>query len=216
MKQQKSEIIVNIFLLALVLFIIVFFLFYDKYDLFRFPFEADVWGTASDWVMIFVTAITAFYLYQSLKSQREIQLMQQKVTKIEEYDYLMKIKPDFKISIDRCTIKPKNLNGPQVVNGLAILETENHTAINVKILIRTYINNELRTERDESFDYREPQYETALKIDEFEIKRDGSDNFHITYNITYQDVDGNHYKKRIKVKNKGLRLSLVNYPAERI
>src|SRR5690606_33343214 len=112
--------------------------------------------------------------------------------------------------------KPKNLNGPQVVNCLAILEAENHTAINVKILIRTYINNELKAEYDESFDRREPKYSTVLKIDQFEVKRDGSDNFHITYNITYEDIDGNPYKKRIKVKNKGLVLSLVNHPAERL
>ncbi|SEL23514.1 hypothetical protein [Parapedobacter koreensis] len=216
MKQPKSEIIVNVFLLALVLFIIAFFLFYDKYNLFRFPFDANVWGTASDWVMIFVTAITAYYLYQSLKSQREIQLMQQKVTKIEEYDYLMKIKPNFKISIDRSTIKPKNLSGPQIVNCLAILEAENHTAINVKVLIRTYINNELQAEYDESFDRYEPKYGNVLKIDQFEVKRDGSDKFHITYNITYDDIEGNSYKKRIKVKNKALSLSLVDYPAERL
>lgn len=214
MKQPKSEIIVNVFFLALVLFIIAFFLFYNKYDLFRLPFDVNVWRTVSDWVMIFVTAITAYYLYQSLKSQREIQLMQQKVTKMEEYDYLMKIKPDFKISIDRSTIKP-NLSGPQIVNCLAILEAENHTAINVKILIRTYINNELRAEFDESFDRREPKYGIALKIDQFEVKRDGSDNFHITYNTTYEDIEGNPYKKRIKVKNKGFGLSLVNYPSER-
>lgn len=216
MKRPKTRIIVNVLLLGLVLFVTAFFLFYGKYDLFKFPFSADVWGTASDWVIIIVTATTAYYLYQSLKSQRKIQRMQQKVTKIEEYDYLMKIKPDFEITIDRSKVSPKNPSGPQSVNCLAILQAINHTAINVKVLIRTYINDELKAEYDEAFDSCVPKYGKALTIDLFEVKRDGSDKFHITYNLTYEDIEGNPYKKRIKVKNKGLTLSLVDYPAERL
>ncbi len=46
-----------------------------------FYFNAQVWGTVSDWVMIGVTAATAYYLYQTLQSQRETQDLQQKTTK---------------------------------------------------------------------------------------------------------------------------------------
>src|SRR5690554_4717363 len=39
--------------------------------LFEFPFIAEVWGTVSDWVMIFVTAITAYLLWNTLQEQKE-------------------------------------------------------------------------------------------------------------------------------------------------
>lgn len=71
MKQAKNRTVVNILLSAVVLFVIAFFLFYGKSDLFRFPFDASVWGTASDWVMICVTIVTAVFLIKSFKEQRK-------------------------------------------------------------------------------------------------------------------------------------------------
>ena len=41
-------------------------------DLFKFPFQADVWGTASEWIMIVVTGITAWFLYKTLQSQNRL------------------------------------------------------------------------------------------------------------------------------------------------
>ncbi|SEM57626.1 hypothetical protein SAMN05216436_105224 [bacterium A37T11] len=37
-------------------------------EIFKFPFIAGVWGGVSDWVIICVTALTAFFLYRTLKS----------------------------------------------------------------------------------------------------------------------------------------------------
>ena len=61
-------------------------------DLFKFPFHADVWGTASEWVMICVTLTTAYFLWQTLKSQKEVQQTQNRLLKIEQ----LRIKEDFK------------------------------------------------------------------------------------------------------------------------
>lgn len=36
----------------------------------EYPFNAQVWGAASDWVMIFVTALTAIYLIRTFKEQK--------------------------------------------------------------------------------------------------------------------------------------------------
>ncbi|GEM_PF-2814130 len=62
-------------------------------------FHSEVWGTVSDWVMVVVTTLTAIFLYFSLKSQRQVQKMQQSLTIIEQNNYLHKIRPDFKCKI---------------------------------------------------------------------------------------------------------------------
>lgn len=60
-----------------------------------FPLYAEIWGTVSDWIMIAVTAVTAFFLYKTLNSQRIVQKAQQRITDIEEHQHLERIKPDF-------------------------------------------------------------------------------------------------------------------------
>ena len=62
----------------LLLFIISFFIFYNKYDLFRFPFESEVWGNAADWTMVIVTIITAVYLIDTFQEQKRATCIQQK------------------------------------------------------------------------------------------------------------------------------------------
>ena len=40
-------------------------------DIFNFPFLSEIWGTVSDWVMIMVTGITAYFLYKTLYAQKK-------------------------------------------------------------------------------------------------------------------------------------------------
>ena len=35
----------------------------------HFPFYVEIWGTVSDWIMIFVTAFTAIYLVKTFRQQ---------------------------------------------------------------------------------------------------------------------------------------------------
>ncbi|SMC52727.1 hypothetical protein [Pedobacter nyackensis] len=52
-------------------------------DLFKFPFISEVWGTSSDWVMVLVTGITAYFLWRTLRSQTTVQNLQQDLHRIE-------------------------------------------------------------------------------------------------------------------------------------
>ena len=52
------------------------------------PFQADVWGTVSDWVMIVVTTVTAFAIWFTFREQKE-------VTKLQLKSYLFTIRPQF-------------------------------------------------------------------------------------------------------------------------
>lgn len=66
-------------------------------DLFKFPFHADVWGTASEWVMIVVTTITAIFLYRTLRSQQEVQKSQNRLLEIEQLRLREDYRPELKI-----------------------------------------------------------------------------------------------------------------------
>lgn len=58
-----------------------------------FLFVPDVWGSVSDWVMVFVTIVTAFYLYKTLSSQNEVLKMQNKLFEIEKVKFRESIRP---------------------------------------------------------------------------------------------------------------------------
>ncbi len=61
------------------------------------PFDASVWGTVSDWVMVSVTILTAIFLIRTFKSQKKVQIMQQSITDIENERYRIEYRPKFEI-----------------------------------------------------------------------------------------------------------------------
>jgi|GEM_PF-4439396 len=64
------------------------------------PFQSEIWGTVSDWVMIFVTMVTAYYLYRTLQSQKIVQEAQSQITIIENERYRNEHLPVFDL---KCT-----------------------------------------------------------------------------------------------------------------
>jgi hypothetical protein len=47
------------------------------------PYDPAVWGNVSEWFMVFVTTVSLYFLYQTLNSQKEVLIEQQRITKIE-------------------------------------------------------------------------------------------------------------------------------------
>lgn len=91
-------------LTILILVILVIFAISDKSDLFKYPFHSEVWGSVSDWTMVFVTGFTAYYLIKSFKAQvinNNIQSKtlqeQQKLTIIEQFIHRERVKPHFEL-----------------------------------------------------------------------------------------------------------------------
>lgn len=54
----------------------------------HFPFYVEIWGTVSDWVMIFVTAFTALYLVKTFRQQNT-------ALEMARYRFSMSIRPSF-------------------------------------------------------------------------------------------------------------------------
>jgi hypothetical protein len=91
----------------------------------HFPFYVEIWGTVSDWVMIFVTAFTALYLVKTFRQQNT-------ALEMERYRFSMSIRPSFsaKLNLYEPLIK-LNEEGKIKVN--LVIKVENHRALMEKI-----------------------------------------------------------------------------------
>ena len=58
----------------------------------NFYFDVEIWGTVSDWIMVVVTALTAYFLVLTFRQQ-------QRLFKNELYKHKLLIKPHFKAKL---------------------------------------------------------------------------------------------------------------------
>lgn len=63
---KRSKTIYTISALSLLIFIALTIFNPFNLGMFIFPYYAEIWGTISDWVMVFVTTLTAVYLIKTL------------------------------------------------------------------------------------------------------------------------------------------------------
>lgn len=62
--------------------------------------SAEVWGTISDWMIIFITIVTAVLLLLTLESQRKVQDDQRLMFQLEQKKHLNSLKPSFEFSVE--------------------------------------------------------------------------------------------------------------------
>ncbi len=63
----------------------------------RYQFNPEIWGTVSDWMIIFITLVTAVFLYKTLRSQQGTQELQANLLKIELQREKTRVMPVFSI-----------------------------------------------------------------------------------------------------------------------
>ena len=94
-------------------------------------FDPVIWGTVSDWVMIFVTTVTGVLLYLTLTAQLRI-------TKIEQYKHQLSIQPYLSARIDS-PIRTEKKDGEYKAVVFLRLTIENHKCLPLKYeLIEEY------------------------------------------------------------------------------
>jgi|GEM_PF-5301439 len=94
------------------------------------PFQSDVWGTVSDWIIVLVTACTGLFIYLTLRSQTKVQSLQQELLKIEKFRYRKQFEPEFIItSHSEWTSEPQK----KLIVSLSIQLTKN-TAYSIRIV----------------------------------------------------------------------------------
>lgn len=195
----------------LLTFIICFVFFHNKTDLFRFPFQADVWGNAADWTMVAVTGFTAYYLVRSFEAQKvnnaiqaETLREQQKITQIEQFIHRERVKPkfDFKVSP-----KGKDIKGDKAIFSYAFhFFVQNATARKTSIEIFLYDHQQKENKSagsgsggpdkhpGDNISFMERGYEQK----KLSVPLGGADFvFRFEFFLEYEDILGNRYKQSI-------------------
>jgi hypothetical protein len=156
-------------------------------------FDVQVGGTVSDWCMVIVTAITAYYLYQTLKSQKEVQATQAKLYEIESLRFRESIKPQIQYSLHESfgnidkedkeilTIEASNTNGNLALSIRPIYVHENESAKPV-------------------FSHPNPKHH--VKGDKplylhFVVDKQPKFAIFFTFMVVYKDISGTIYKQRV-------------------
>jgi hypothetical protein len=164
--------------------------------LFIYLFPSDVWGTVSDWCMVGITSLTAFYLYKTLQSQKDVQQTQNELFKIESIRFKESIKPVLQFMGTTEIFKPgeddKKILTIQVSN-----QTES-TALNIsRILSEGKQSNQVFIPTGYS-DIRDH----VTKGDKpllfhFLIDTKNAASKFISFTINYQDIAGTNYKQGV-------------------
>ncbi|HEY8784409.1 MAG TPA: hypothetical protein VIM16_22480 [Mucilaginibacter sp.] len=101
-------------------------------------FPVEIWGTVSDWIMILVTGITGMIIWLTLKEQKKVSSEQQKVTYLQQLQFIVNIQPVFDF--------PLNKNGTKDYTRIKLIK---NFAYNLEIENKsTEYGEELFTPRD--------------------------------------------------------------------
>jgi len=160
-------------------------------------FDPNVWGTIADWFMAGVTTITAYYLYQTLNSQKEVQETQNKMFQIESLKFKESVKPlfSYKISTENFLTDPKY----HKIITIEISNESNSMAKEIKInfeerqnikrimVPKNYLPSPLKT-----LNKNEKPYLLHFLIVEAPISVE-----FIKFEVTYQDISTNKYCQNV-------------------
>jgi len=171
------------------------------------PFNADTWGTVSDWFVALVTLVTAYYLYKTLKSQLKVQELGQQALEFERVRFTRETRPDFELTgIDSKIVRTNDSDELEVI--VTIKNIASHSAYNVRIIVDNDLDKWVLDEswkdqhevvsgavlyagfKGPSFSDKKPVY--AIDVNIFDPL--------IRIIINYQDVFKNNYSQRAFVR----------------
>ncbi len=165
----------------------------------EFPFPAEVWGTVSDWVMIVVTSLTALFLYNTLRSQKDVQKAQNKLLEIEQLRLREDFKPLFQYTLfqDAEAIKrlPRDLTCNEQLISISVKNKSEYRALNVKA---NYTETNCVKQMIETLNPKDIDGENKFSL-HFIVANftEGSLIYLIPFMCTYQDVAGTKYRQNV-------------------
>lgn len=179
----ENKIFIRIAGIALLLFVTAFIIFHDRYDLFRFPFDSGVWGTASDWMMVAVTFVTAMYLVRTFIEQK-------RANYISYSQHRRTIKPKFELI--RLPFVKTRQNGYLKVT---LRENELYN-LNVSYISETFNKQGAKYFPKEMV----PNTTLTFYIKDLNESRTGT---RVCCTLTFDDNEGNKYIQRIELQIPG-------------
>jgi hypothetical protein len=172
-------------------------------------FDPDIWGTVSDWFVAIVTSITAYYLYQTLKSQKEVQETQTKLFEIEKTRFLESIKPILKFTQP---IKEQQIiteDTDKSINSIIVTNESNNNALNGSITMLSETKN-IEIINRKVFEYFHLRKNSSLILNFVLHDTKSSENL-LSLCFKYQDIANNKYVQYINCDLKSNGYSRIYY-----
>lgn len=154
-------------------------------------FSAEVWGTVSDWFMVAITSVTAYYLYKTLKSQQEVQKTQNELFAIESIRFKESIKPILKYTGTTEMMRPGEET--KKILTVEVLNETSSIALNISKIV---------SEKDQIFipmgfsDARTHLVKGDAPL-LFHFLIDTKGGRFVTFSLSYQDIAGTKYKQGV-------------------
>jgi hypothetical protein len=169
-------------------------------DIFKFPLLAEIWGTISDWVMIGVTTVTAYFLYKTLQSQKDVQQAQNKLLEIEQLRVREDFKPILKFSpyedADFLKRNSDPLKADEEIVSISVIYNPHRT---FKLIFDT-VEAEDVPRIFQKVELSDSENEKKVTLN-FIIKNFSNYNFALFYffifQCKYQDIAGTNYVQRV-------------------
>ncbi|HTB52342.1 MAG TPA: hypothetical protein VK718_06165 [Ferruginibacter sp.] len=159
-------------------------------------FDTKIWGTVSDWVMVCVTTVTAFYLYRTLKSQKEVQQIQYELFKIESIRFKESIKPIFKYSASERQFSSDN--GKKKMLTIEVTNETDSIALEISRIVES---NEQTTQLFTVTGLSDRKDHLAKgdppMLFHFAVDPEDRVSGWVIFAINYKDVAGTKYKQRV-------------------
>jgi len=156
--------------------------------------DPEIWGTVSDWVMVIVTTFSIYLLYTTLKSQRDVQKMQNELFRIENVRFRESIKPILKFSLSGHFGQSSNQNEKLIT--IEVTNEANSLATNISRIVAE--NNELiKQVFTADLDNKRNHLTKGDKPLLFHFVVDKRHTQYIIMIFKYQDVAGTSYQQRV-------------------
>lgn len=189
--------------IPVILFLLISFIFRSYSNILVFPFNVEIWGTVSDWFMVWVTAITAIYLIKTFKKQ-------QRLSEIEIIKFKEHIKPKFESKVQIFDFK-ENVDGTSTAKFKLNLYVRNSNAHRVifnfekDFDLEKYVYDIIYENNSISFPNFEVQINQEAKL--IGDKYDPSESVFLSYyfyrnklRIEFFDLEGTKYYQPIIIR----------------
>jgi len=179
-------------------------------------FDPLIWGTVSDWTTVFVTGLTGYLIYATLKSQIRVQNLQQDVTAFAAYSHKQSILPVFTFEKPIVTTK---IERSKIIFTEIICDAilANNIAKNVKYsVLPSQLQSDNNFNQDEYGAYLAAGSPFQIRWQhEIDIlsRSDSKYSYSITFAcmLYFEDIDGNKYKQECSVSVTNKQSTLVAY-----
>lgn len=156
-----------------------------------FLLNAEIWGNVSDWCMVLITAITAYYLYRTLQSQKDVQETQTKLFEIENVRFREGIKPLLHYAVSEIGIKFDSIDKNKRVLSIEVTNETDSLALEI---ISEHSDKQIFIPID--FDTTRRHARKGDKPLFFHFMLDSKIDS-VIFSLTYQDIAGTKYKQGV-------------------